>query len=101
MFGADAMAAAAATMDLNRFTANFGAVHKNGGVCHHTYRVNKSSQAFQWPPGGGGRTTAAPCFVGTLAIASPAQDFHRLCCAGEHPVRLRSCSCFGGLRASG
>jgi cytochrome c556 len=41
-FGADAKAAAAATKDLNSFKAQFGAVQKNCGGCHQTYRVKKS-----------------------------------------------------------
>jgi cytochrome c556 len=41
-FGADAKAAAAATKDLDSFKAQFGAVQKNCGGCHRTYRVKKS-----------------------------------------------------------
>lgn len=41
-FGADAKAAAASVKDLDSFKANFGAVAKNCGGCHETYRVKKS-----------------------------------------------------------
>jgi len=41
-FGADAKAAAAAIKDLDSFKAQFGAVQKNCGGCHQTYRIKKS-----------------------------------------------------------
>ena len=40
-FGADAKAAEAAVKDLDSFKAQFGAVQKNCGGCHRTYRVKK------------------------------------------------------------
>jgi len=41
-FSADAKAAEAAVKDLDTFKAQFGAVQKNCGGCHRTYRVKKS-----------------------------------------------------------
>jgi len=41
-FGADTKAAAAAIKDLDSLKAQFGAVQKNCGGCHQTYRIKKS-----------------------------------------------------------
>lgn len=41
-FGDEAKAAAAATKDLDSFKTNFGAVMRNCGGCHETYRIKKS-----------------------------------------------------------
>jgi cytochrome c556 len=41
-FGDEAKAAAVATKDLDSFRTNFGAVMRNCGGCHETYRIKKS-----------------------------------------------------------
>jgi len=41
-FGEDAKAAGASVKDLDGFKAAFGAVTKNCGGCHETYRIKKS-----------------------------------------------------------
>jgi len=41
-FGADAKAAQGSVKDLDSFKASFGAVTKNCGGCHETYRAKKS-----------------------------------------------------------
>lgn len=41
-FGTEAKAAQAAVKDLDSFKAQFGAVMKNCGGCHETYRIKKS-----------------------------------------------------------
>jgi cytochrome c556 len=41
-FGSEAKAAQAAVKDLDSFKAQFGAVMKNCGGCHETYRIKKS-----------------------------------------------------------
>ena len=41
-FAADAKAAGASVKDLDSFKAGFGAVSRNCGSCHETYRIKKS-----------------------------------------------------------
>jgi cytochrome c556 len=41
-FGDDSKAAEAATKDLDSFKSQFGAVMRNCGGCHETYRIKKS-----------------------------------------------------------
>ncbi len=41
-FGDEAKAAVATTKDLDSFKANFGAVMRNCGGCHETYRIKKN-----------------------------------------------------------
>jgi cytochrome c556 len=41
-FGEDAKKAKSSVKDLDSFKSNFGAVTKNCGGCHETYRIKKS-----------------------------------------------------------
>jgi cytochrome c556 len=51
-FGDDSKAAEAATKDLDSFKSQFGAVMRNCGGCHETYRIKKSQNFLSAPSTG-------------------------------------------------